>query len=328
VDDAPYPRVLFEDMAEELYDELAPLVGTAKRIEHDDPIHASDWDLLVTCAWDAGCREPPLHVLSFGAEQLDFIHKDGWGSALRKANVTRARNGDVAHGVAPALADLLRRTVVDQIGPDEKSTWMVAWGDPFAAPDNEDELTDDLGGACTPLVHVGQERFVYALQRPRDPQQEHSALCWALPQETTGPREWLLYVLDQLRAYDPDRFPSDPAWQSRGTWAPPALAQAQGRRAALEADWVRAQAAFEEQRSAFVAEIDAETRDAIAGVWRLLTAQSDDLVAAVSDALTDLGFEVRDMDAHHDQKTGAKLEDLRVTDTDDRSWECLVEVKG
>ncbi|WP_024285336.1 hypothetical protein [Cellulomonas sp. KRMCY2] len=325
--EAPHPRVLFEDVPDDVFSELAPLVGTAIQIGNDDPIHASDWDLLVTFSWDAGSREGALHILSFGAEHLDLVYKGSHGSALRKANTTHARGGDVAHGVAPDLAGLVRRTVVERISPDERTTWMVSWGDPFSGPDDID-MTDDLDGACEPLVHVGEERFVYALHRPRDPRREHPTLCWALPAETAGHREWLLYVLDQLRVYDPDKFPSDPSWQTRETWAPPPLGVVMRRRADLEVDWAAAQTVFEEKRRELAEEVESQVRVAAAGVWRLLTAQGDDLIAAVTDALRDLGFDVRDMDGHHDAKTGAKLEDLRVSDSDDHAWECLVEVKG
>lgn len=34
------------------------------------------------------------------------------------------------------------------------------------------------------------------------------------------------------------------------------------------------------------------------------------------------------MDDHHDEKTGAKLEDLRVDDPSSPDWHCLAEVKG
>lgn len=63
-------------------------------------------------------------------------------------------------------------------------------------------------------------------------------------------------------------------------------------------------------------------------MWRLLMAQGDELVAAVVECLREFGFAVQDMDGHHDRVTGAKLEDLRVTEPGDASWECLVEVKG
>lgn len=327
VSEAPHPRVLFEDVPDDVFSELAPLVGTAKQIESNDRIHSSDWDLLVTFSWDAGARESNLHVLSFGARHLDMAYRGNRGSALQKANTTCARGGDVAHGVAPALASLVRRTIVDKIDSDDKTTWLVSWGDPSFIGYNADR-TDNLDGACEPLVHVGQERFVYALHRPRDPRQGNSALCWALPAETSGHREWLLYVLDELRAYDPVRFPSDPSWQAREAWAPPALGAAMRRRCELEEEWVAAQAMFEERRRGLDAEVESQARAAVTGAWRLLTAQGDDLITAVAEALTDLGFDVREMDDHHDAKTGAKLEDLRVTDSDGSAWECLVEVKG
>lgn len=43
---------------------------------------------------------------------------------------------------------------------------------------------------------------------------------------------------------------------------------------------------------------------------------------------SEFGFTVQNMDGHHDQVTKAKLEDLRVGDSEDPGWVGLVEIKG
>ena len=334
--DAPHPRILFEDVPDEVYDELAPLAGTAKRINEEMPIHVSDWDLVVTFNWNAASRDASLHVLSFGARYLDMIDLGGGRStSLHRGHSTHARGSAVADGVPAGLAGLVRRTVIEYINEsDERETWMFSRGEP-SSHSREAVACDNLNGHCDPLVHIGKERFVYALHRTRTARglvdidlDVRPARCWALPAETIGHREWLLYVLDELRAYDPDRFPSDPAWQTRSTWATPELREALAQRVQLEDEWVKAQEEFERRGVAIDDEVRAKTESAASGPWRLLTAQGDELVTAVAECLTDLGFTVRDMDDHHDATTGAKLEDLRVTDPDDAGWECLVEIKG
>lgn len=322
VDDAPHPRILFEEVPDAVFAELAPLAGTAQRVSRDASIHASDWDLLVTSAPDAGRRDKSLHVLSFGAEELDRTTLNSDSRQMTRGHETQARRGVVAEGLDQTLCDLVRRTIVDQISEDAKSTWVigVGWDDSMR--------TEDLAGTVVPLVHIGQERYVYALERRRRNNVKGSALCWALPARTVGHREWLLYVLDRLRTDDPDRFPSDPDWQSRDTWAPPALAKAMHQLSAHDAETESVLKRMQERREALVREVSDLAVSASAGVWRLLNSQGDELVSATIDVLTDLGFRVRNMDGHHDEKTGAKLEDLRVTDPDDPEWECLVEVKG
>lgn len=329
--DAPHPRVLFEDVSNELFSELAPLVGTAKQISHDDPIHASDWDLLVTCAYDAGVRDLNLHVLSFGAERLDPVVRGGSGAVLARLNITYARGADVAHGTPPELSQLLQRTVLSQEFPEEKNTWSVPWAGYYWAvndPAWQNETTGDLGGACVPLLHVGQEQFVYALHRRRSVEEGSKSLCWALPDETVGHREWLLHILQVLREHEPARFPSDPLWQTREDWASPEVASTMRRIATLDAAHEAAQAEYENVRSGLLERLESEVEASNRGVWRLLTAQGTNLVEAVAVVLTELGFVVSDMDEHHDAKTGAKLEDLRVRDAHVGGWECLVEVKG
>jgi hypothetical protein len=327
--DVPRPRILFENVPDDVYDELAPLAGTAKRIDEDAPIHPSDWDLLVTFHWNAAARDESLHVLSFGAYSLDMVELGGGAStALFRGNKTHARGGGVAESASAELAGLVRRTVIEHISnSDERETWVFSRGMPSSFA-RETVACGDLDGRCDPLVHIGQERFVYALHRTRTVEGERPARCWALPSETVGHREWLLYVLDELRTYDPGRFPSDPAWQTRATWATPELRDALVQRAQLEDEWTKAQEEFEQRRVASDDDVHAKTAAATSGPWRLLTAQGDDLVAAVAACLTDVGFTVRDMDDHHDETTGAKLEDLRVTDQDAPGWECLAEVKG
>ncbi|MBW3669793.1 MAG: hypothetical protein KY443_11345 [Actinobacteria bacterium] len=73
------------------------------------------------------------------------------------------------------------------------------------------------------------------------------------------------------------------------------------------------------------AELEAKRAEADRGPRRLLTAQGDDLVQAAVGALTDLGFEVLDMDTVWSE--GDKLEDLRVR-LPGGDWTAVVEVRG
>ena len=63
------------------------------------------------------------------------------------------------------------------------------------------------------------------------------------------------------------------------------------------------------------------------GIRRALWADGDELVAAVAMILTELGFEVEDMDATRSPNE-PRREDLRLTHESHPDWEAIVEVKG
>lgn len=74
-------------------------------------------------------------------------------------------------------------------------------------------------------------------------------------------------------------------------------------------------------------DLDAATQIADAGVRRSIWADGDDLVAAIGEILSGLGFVVRDLDAEREHGE-AKREDLRLTVADRPGWEAIAEVKG
>jgi hypothetical protein len=151
---------------------------------------------------------------------------------------------------------------------------------------------------------------------------------WALPSYTTSHIEWLVEFLKFLHEIDSERFPGDPEWQKSAEWGTPRIRAEVAELARLEGERARVLAEIEEKIAEHSLELTSAMRDAASGAHALLTDNGDALVTAVVAVLTDLGFKVDDMDKHHDSTTGAKLEDLRVTDPDDPTWICLAEVKG
>ena len=63
------------------------------------------------------------------------------------------------------------------------------------------------------------------------------------------------------------------------------------------------------------------------GIRRAIWLHGTELVGAVSDLLSELGFSVQDMDAIR-EPTDPKVEDLRLTLPERPNWEAIVEVKG
>lgn len=84
---------------------------------------------------------------------------------------------------------------------------------------------------------------------------------------------------------------------------------------------------LEAEKAGVEAELATESEKADAGVRRAIWSDSNELVAAVTAILTDLGFIVRDMDAEREEGE-PRREDLRLTVANRSEWEAIAEIKG
>ncbi len=291
---------------------LEDLPGTHWFVDDLEPVHGSDWNLLVV--WGAEySHKPGWHVLGFGID--------------RAASCTRRYESHARHAyVAPdieGVADpaLVQRSIVDVIAPPPRKVWRAPIHRVYIdAPNNQKPAEIEP----IPLVCLGEEELPYALVT----QSWQGSTTWALPEETIEHRAWVLCVLRVLHGIDPEAFPAEPDWQSGTTWSPPALLAAQ--RALDHQVATRDRVIAEANASVEAAEraVDEQRSVAADGPWRLLTSQGDELVSAVKGALESFGFTVAERDDEHHKRHGRRLEDLLVTDPTDPGWESLVEVKG
>lgn len=291
------------------------MVPTAHIVHEGAEVPETEYDLLVTCADDAGMRSPHMHVLSFGARELDplpppeNLHMLGPTYPLR-TNRTLATEVSIPATVVPEDRALLERTVVANIPPGEKFTW-----------------THLGGGKVVALIELGTERLPYAFLWARTPQ-DGAATSLVLPPETTDHRAWLAWFLRRLHKTDPDTFPGDPDWTTAREWSTSRTLSLEDELSALHKERAQLLAQLEVKERAAVSQLeDARAADKV-GYQRLLTADGDELESAVQDVLAEFGFSAQNMDGHHDQVTKAKLEDLRVSDPEDPEWIALVEIKG
>ncbi|SER23113.1 hypothetical protein [Arthrobacter sp. OV608] len=156
---------------------------------------------------------------------------------------------------------------------------------------------------------------------------ETGSQWWMLSPAVTSQHLWLRAALDHWRAQYPDDFPS--AGQSLSErWKTQAELEAEANIAAFDVETERQLQQRERDRLGLIDASAAVTRTADTRERRLLNSQGDDLVAAVSEALTAIGFTVSDSDAVADANKTAKREDLQVTLEAQPGWVALVEVKG
>jgi hypothetical protein len=318
----PRPRVLFENPPQEvLTKELLELVPTLKLITNTEKVHEDEYDILVTFAQNARLRSEHLHVLSFGAVAAGGFTEDSKDYAFSRDVSTLANELTIPNDVPPALATLLKTTVIPNVPEGQKEAWrLVRFMPSYRATIAE---SGNLASRCIPLVHVGAKQSVYALLTHRG-----GKLNLVLPAESQQHVAWLRLFLDLVGDVDPESVPPDLDWKTSERWSPPEVSKHVGDLQGLRQDHEAAVTEFQRREQEIKAQLEESTRLADEGTRRILTTDGDGLVEAVTTVLEDLGFTVRDMDDHHDERTGAKLEDLRVEDPLDPDWLSLVEVKG
>ncbi|UKA52227.1 hypothetical protein LFT48_21990 (plasmid) [Arthrobacter sp. FW305-123] len=314
----PRPRVLFEDVPEGELEDLVRLVPTPKVISGTEAVHETEYDILVTFSENAAKRAPHLHVLSFGAKS----GQDNDRLIFQRTKETLANEVTISSGVSAAIAALLKSTVIPHVQDGSKFVWEVTYLEDFYW---QSVYTGDLSGHCSPLIHLGKEEFVYAFSDRRG---GDGGLFLALPDITQKPAEWLRLFLDLVAEIDPESVPPEIEWKTSERWAPPEVSGFVRDLQSLQYERAKALTDFQDREEALNAQLKLAAQKADVGPGRLLTSDGDELTAAVLKALIDLGFNVQDMDDHHDEKTGAKLEDLRVDDPSAPGWHCLAEVKG
>lgn len=311
--DAPYPRVLFQAVPPEVLELLVPMVGTAGVIDGGDTsaVHASDWDLVVSF-FEVPYVPEGKHALTFGATHYPefYTRGVGWQNTHypTRDTVLLTRSVHVHEDVTNQdMVRLLDRTIVRN--------------DPGAG---QRAGIDILPPKTLSLVTAGAEDILWAGVLFYD---DH--FVWALPAETSGHAEWLATVLRLLHDRDPERFPGEPDWRRRSEWATPDMREALATLDAVEAERVAVLADLDRREVSARETVEATTSSGNVGMLRLLTEQGDELLQAAAQAFRSFGFDALDMDDHHDEKTGAKLEDLRVSWSESgNTWTALAEVKG
>ena len=135
---------------------------------------------------------------------------------------------------------------------------------------------------------------------------------------------WFRVFLSELHESDPIRVPQAPPLLSQPSdWNTPQEKILAARISQIETEIER----LSDEQVQLQTELVAEGERVDSGIRRALWADGDELVAAVREILTALGFAVRDMDAELSQGE-PRREDLRLTRRGVADWQAIVEVKG
>ena len=252
------------------------------------------------------------HVLAIGPPDFTWaghsLYLDGgWGLSVhenteREVQVSAACPEGYRY-IAEQLARQLHRTA--------KPPTMLQFSGSHRSEGNLIETTSQLAVAGR-----------WLLKNPTAPRRP-GAVALVLP-NNVDLLAWFRAFLDDIHELDPARVPqAPPRLANPSDWYTPEERDLADRIEEVLAKVEGLQAEQEQVEG----QLAAASEKADAGMRRALWADGDDLVAAVADVLTELGFTVRRMDAER-QEGEPKREDLRLTLDKRSGWEALAEIKG
>lgn len=329
IGEPPHPQVLFLGFEDDdpAYRAMASLVPSARLTDAEDmrALRLLEWDVLVSRR--ASVAAPGhMHVLALGCQDLGMASTNNMAMNV----MYRDSQASVILNVTDDLPDELGRLVLGELVP-----WLRTQPQ---RPYLKAPLYESLVGPVVPnpLASPPARAFVrdadgkmIAGDFERSGGGTVGGRCWALPFVPERPEQWLAAALVDWHERTPQRVPALPGWKTRPTWLTAAEVLAQDALNALRNERSTLSAELEaRERELAAAAIDAESA-ADRGPRRLLTAQGDELVAAVTEALEVLGFLVTNMDEKAVLRPGTpKVEDLRLTDPAEPTWTNITEVRG
>lgn len=331
VDAPPHPQVLCCGLAPAAFDAMSRLVATAVEIDPGDQtsldrFRLAEWDVVVTADYPVSVLPAHLNLLAMGCSRVDGLTPPEQGP-IKSLSGAVTYSGDqistqmTITSLVPPQARHLVNEVVEHLRARPTRPYLVY--ERFDGEAGRAVSAKGAGGVVEPWIIDADGHVIAGAHRRIG----GTGICWLLPFLPPRPERWLAAALAVWHESAPDRFPQSSGWRTRAHW------QTAAERAAALAleDADRERASLLEQLDARRLELDADQLTAQAaadkGLRRLLTAQGPELVDAVNQALSTLGFVVTDGDK--DLKPGQpKTEDLRIADPQDPTWISLTEVKG
>ena len=276
----------------------------------------TETDILVSDCLLGEEVDSNVNLMAIGPNQFRWLDFSGTGDRRDRRNVdTNAENTEREFTVPPTCPDLYRGLA------NELSRHLSQASEP------PDVISTEREGQ-TALIETTSGRPV-ALRIELPPRSrgagggERRPIALLLP-ESSYLVAWFSAFLNDIHKSDPARVPQAPPRLSQPSdWYTLQESVLADRIAEIDSEIER----LSGERHQLQAELAAEGERAEQGPRRALWADGDELTAAVSNLLTDLRFEVRNMDAKLKQGE-PKREDLRLTLQGTPGWEAIVEVKG
>lgn len=330
-----HPQTLFAGFKEDdpRLHHMQALVGESRLLKGRfalSSLRQEDWDLLVvegSPVEDGEDREPPwassiddrIFVLAFGGPTFGMSVSGlrlGASSLVRASGKQYGRTLRVAEGLEGRLSRLVRDECFPAVNTMDPIPYLMTSDSP---------LESYASTFATPLLLDADGHHVASIfKRTHDGE----SVCWALPHRSEQPELWLAAALEQWSTVYPERFPAASPWRQRPSWMTSEEADVTESLQSLEEAREEQETHYREERRRLEVDAEVARANADSGVRRLLTEQSDALVAAVRSALEQLGFVVEDVDEERGREGLAKVEDLRVTSQEHPGIDVIAEVKG
>lgn len=183
-------------------------------------------------------------------------------------------------------------------------------------------VTDEDSFRLRPLLYGPSDEILAATY-----ERSTEASVWLLPLDLLGDlRSWLVAAFREWHDLYPKRFPAVADWTHSMDWATPAESRLMDQLQDADDTLEKARAEHEATVAALEEALSSARESGDDYERALLTATGTPLEAAVSRALSELGFEVQNMDDVWPED--ARREDYRITDPDEPGWLALGEAKG
>ena len=312
--EAPRPRVLALGLDDPQARSIDPLCGELRRAdtlqEYLEQYSWTETDIVISReGLIKGEHVAQVHLMTVGLAHYERS-RSRREHRLRSAYVTEntEREVSVASDCPPQYATLAAE-LSERLGrsPDPPVTFDAQLG----GDDQYAHLITTTSGRPSAL------RLVFS----HDGQPETIDIL--LP-DVPNLSEWFRVFLDDIHSTDPVRVPTEPPRLMRPSdWYTPEERRLAEEIAAATLEIER----LGDRRTQLQAELAEAGAEADSRIRQAVWGDGDELVTAVVDILTDLGFEVLDMDKTLPE-TEPKREDLRLTHQDYPDWKAIVEVKG
>ena len=340
------PRILIYVSSRENYAWVEALPGTHRFIDSLGEVDTDEWDVLITdyktAEYHRGeygtrtgsiYRIVPPHMWLFRVITEDFREVNDalvdFGSAnggdYKKVDpqlpLTRIdRDEDVpghqvrrVENLPEALQELVQRDLVPAV-EDRHFQFGLRLGDePDGRPSGLKSFRPFL---------VGPSELVLACSYVR----LDGSQCWVVPDDVPDLQRWFELALNEWHVTQPQTFPGVSAWQTAQKWMTADEMRLANELKQLEEEFAAKQAAYVASKSVIEHALEDQRVSTDAGRRVLLTGQDDALQNATLEALSNLGFDVEDMDRVWPDRE--RREDFRIRDGADPEWLVIADVTG
>ncbi|WP_147447099.1 hypothetical protein [Corallococcus sp. CA054B] len=319
----PRPRALLLGLTNEENQTAAKLLPTCRTINALEEVEQHEWDLLITR--HEFFAKSHLFIISIGCTDLGYVqHPINETAAIHTGTfgvTTHSRSTEfiIPDHLPRELSLLIQRNLLPGL-QSETQHKVIGTRLSFNGRPLKGVPLDEL--LFTPFISSTKNEALAG----KFTRQGVEAEVWCLPPTKLDLSAWISVALKEWHKSNPRRFPTTPGWEHDEQWmnSQEKLLHEQIETISREREVALRNFATEEQ--ILRTQLNEERQKADAGERRLLTAQDEELVAAVKDAFAEFGFDTQNMDEVF--PSNDRREDLRISLPGTPKWIAICEVKG